>query len=102
MFALFRAQGKPFGLGFFRQARVIGQIKRLLRRGVALLGQHQPEPFGSAALDSDISIAPGPIFSAQRAFGDYLRLNYGHPWEPRTAEAMATLGKLIGAAGWRV
>lgn len=49
------------------------------------------------ALAAGISIAPGPIFSAKREFGRYLRLNFGHPdtdTERREA-AMATLGRLI-------
>jgi DNA-binding transcriptional MocR family regulator len=47
------------------------------------------------ALEVGISIAPGPIFSAQREFGNYLRLNFGHPDSPRRHAAMATLGELI-------
>ena len=47
------------------------------------------------ALELGISIAPGPIFSAQREFGHYLRLNFGHPDSPRRQAAMATLGELI-------
>jgi DNA-binding transcriptional MocR family regulator len=47
------------------------------------------------ALEVGISIAPGPIFSAQREFGNYLRLNFGHPDSPRRQAAMATLGELI-------
>ena len=33
-----------------------------------------------AALGHGISIAPGPLFSATGGFGNFLRLNYGHPW----------------------
>jgi DNA-binding transcriptional MocR family regulator len=51
-----------------------------------------------AALHNGISIAPGPIFSAQRSFNDYLRLNYGHPWDGRAAQAMGRLGELIHQA----
>lgn len=47
------------------------------------------------ALELGISIAPGPIFSAQREFGHYLRLNFGHPDSPSRQAAMATLGELI-------
>lgn len=49
------------------------------------------------ALARGISIAPGPIFSAKREFGHYLRLNFGHPDTPRQQEAMLTLGALIAA-----
>lgn len=48
-----------------------------------------------AALKAGISIAPGPIFSAQRGFADYVRINCGHPWDDGMEAAMATLGKLI-------
>lgn len=64
-----------------------------LPHGISALAVHR------AALASGISIAPGPIFSAQRGFTDYLRLNYGHPWEERAADAMARLGRLIAQAG---
>lgn len=47
------------------------------------------------ALERGISIAPGPIFSAQRGFTDYVRLNYGHNWDEEMEAAIATLGKII-------
>lgn len=47
------------------------------------------------ALDAGISTAPGPIFSAKREFGHYLRLNFGHSDSERQRAAMATLGELI-------
>jgi len=62
---------------------------------VKLPGEVNTLDIHRSALDNGISIAPGPIFSAQRSYRDYLRLNYGHPWEERTAEAIAMLGKLI-------
>jgi DNA-binding transcriptional MocR family regulator len=49
------------------------------------------------AMSLGISIAPGPIFSAKRAFKNCLRLNYGHAWDQRTEQALATLGRLAGA-----
>ncbi|QEQ25498.1 PLP-dependent aminotransferase family protein [Achromobacter xylosoxidans] len=48
-----------------------------------------------AALDHGISIAPGPLFSSSGAFGNYLRLNCGHPWSDAMEQGMATLGKLM-------
>jgi DNA-binding transcriptional MocR family regulator len=42
-----------------------------------------------------ISIAPGPIFSAQRKYRNYIRLNFGHPWSPVIERAVSTLGRLI-------
>lgn len=52
-----------------------------------------------SALALGISVAPGPMFSAVRSFGNCLRLNYGHPWDARTEAAMAQLGKIIAANG---
>jgi len=64
-----------------------------LPQGVDALQIHQQ------ALSHGISIAPGPIFSAKRDFANYLRLNYGHPWDPRMEAAVQTLGKLVSIAG---
>jgi DNA-binding transcriptional MocR family regulator len=50
------------------------------------------------ALARGISVAPGPIFSSRGQFANCLRLNYGHPWNARMEDAMATLGKLAAAA----
>jgi DNA-binding transcriptional MocR family regulator len=47
------------------------------------------------ALAVGISIAPGPIFSAQRKYRNYIRLNYGHEWSQKVDDAIAILGKLI-------
>ena len=49
------------------------------------------------ALSLGISVAPGPIFSATRAFTNCLRLNYGHAWDARAEQALATLGRLAKA-----
>lgn len=49
------------------------------------------------ALAQGISFAPGPIFSANRQYQHCARLNYGHPWDDRSEQAMATLGRLIAA-----
>ncbi|WP_020410166.1 GntR family transcriptional regulator MpaR [Hahella ganghwensis] len=46
------------------------------------------------ALAQGISIAPGPIFSATRGFRQYVRLNYGHPWEQEFEKAMEVLGRI--------
>lgn len=50
------------------------------------------------ALSLGISVAPGPMFSAQRAFTHFIRLNYGHPWDARSEAAIATLGRLAAAS----
>jgi DNA-binding transcriptional MocR family regulator len=47
------------------------------------------------ALESNISIAPGPMFSARREFRNCLRLNYGHPWTMQMDRAIAELGGII-------
>ena len=46
------------------------------------------------ALSLGISVAPGPMFSAQRSFGNCLRLNYGHRWDERAEAALASLARL--------
>lgn len=47
------------------------------------------------ALAQGISLTPGPIFSATERFRNCARLNYGHPWDKRSEEAMAMLGRMI-------
>ena len=47
------------------------------------------------ALEHNISVAPGPIFSARREFARAIRLNYGHPWSAQSERAIKTLGELI-------
>jgi DNA-binding transcriptional MocR family regulator len=49
------------------------------------------------ALSLGISVAPGPMFSAQRSFANCLRLNYGHAWDRRAEAALVTLGRLVAA-----
>lgn len=58
-------------------------------------------PAGTNALDIHrhalalgISVAPGPIFSAHQGFSNCLRLNYGHRWDEKMENAIATLGRL--------
>jgi DNA-binding transcriptional MocR family regulator len=46
------------------------------------------------ALMEGISTAPGPMFSANRSYGNCLRLNYGHPWSPSIEKAVARIGAL--------
>jgi DNA-binding transcriptional MocR family regulator len=47
------------------------------------------------ALDSGITIAPGPMFSARRQFRNFIRLNYGHPWTAAMDQAVARLGSIL-------
>lgn len=46
------------------------------------------------ALEAGISIAPGPIFSAQPRYAHHIRLNCGQAWSPRVEAALSTLGSL--------
>ncbi|MDM0047539.1 PLP-dependent aminotransferase family protein [Variovorax sp. J22R115] len=46
------------------------------------------------ARERGISLAPGPLFSANRRFTHCLRLNYGHGGDPRFTSAMQTVGQL--------
>jgi DNA-binding transcriptional MocR family regulator len=45
------------------------------------------------AMAAGISVAPGPMFSASHAFGDCLRLNYGHPCAARVDAARRLIGR---------
>jgi DNA-binding transcriptional MocR family regulator len=49
------------------------------------------------ALALGINIAPGQIFSATRQFANCLRINYGHPRDPRFEPALRTIGELAAA-----
>lgn len=42
-----------------------------------------------------ISIAPGPIFSAQQKFTNYIRLNYGQNWNMRYEMSLNALGEIV-------
>jgi DNA-binding transcriptional MocR family regulator len=64
---------------------------------IELPGQVNTLDIHRQALSLGVSVAPGPMFSAQRKFTDCLRLNYGHSWDARAEAAVATLGRL--AAG---
>lgn len=47
------------------------------------------------ALEHQISIAPGMIFSPSGGYNNCFRLNCGMPWSDEIDQAMQTLGKLI-------
>jgi len=49
------------------------------------------------ALMHDISIAPGQLFSSDRRFKNFIRINYGHADDARIAQAMRTVGTLASA-----
>ncbi|WP_374109873.1 PLP-dependent aminotransferase family protein [Pelomonas sp. CA6] len=50
------------------------------------------------AMAQGISTAPGPLFSADGRFGHHLRLNVGHPGDPRFDPALRRVGELACAA----
>lgn len=47
------------------------------------------------ALQQDIGITPGILFSATRRFKNYLRINCGSPWDETNQTGMETLGKIV-------
>ncbi len=47
------------------------------------------------ALNSGITVAPGPMFSARREFKNFIRVNCGHPWTAALDGAIAQLGSLL-------
>lgn len=49
------------------------------------------------ALQHGISLAPGPIFSADQRFAHCVRINYGHPAQARLEQALQTVGELATA-----
>jgi DNA-binding transcriptional MocR family regulator len=46
------------------------------------------------ALEREVSIAPGPIFSAGQRFSNCIRLSCGAPWSETIERAVRTLGRL--------
>ena len=47
------------------------------------------------ALEHNIGITPGMLFSATRKFKNYIRINCGFPWTPETEEALEQLADII-------
>ncbi|WP_257451364.1 aminotransferase-like domain-containing protein [Archangium lipolyticum] len=105
--------------GYDRHLRTLRRrLEAQVRQVVEAVGEHFPEgtratrPEGGSllwvelprkvdalvlharALEAGISIAPGPIFSAQKRYGNFIRLSCGFPWSPRLEGALATLGCL--------
>lgn len=50
------------------------------------------------ALAAGITLAPGPLFSPQGEFKNFIRLNCSHPYTVKTERAMRLLGKIINEA----
>ena len=49
------------------------------------------------ALSQDISLAPGPLFSADRRFRHHVRINFGHPDHPGFEQGLKTVGTIAAA-----
>ena len=47
------------------------------------------------ALQKNIGVTPGILFSATRRFKNYLRINCGFPWNETNERAIATLGQIV-------
>ena len=47
------------------------------------------------ALEHNIGITPGMLFSATRKFRNYIRINCGSPWDDKNIQALEQLGQLI-------
>lgn len=47
------------------------------------------------ALESGISIAPGPIFSATQKYRNYLRLSCARPWDERQERALGLIAGML-------
>lgn len=49
------------------------------------------------ALEHDITLAPGRLFSAKNEYGNCIRLNYSYTWSKESESAIILLGRLIAA-----
>jgi DNA-binding transcriptional MocR family regulator len=47
------------------------------------------------ALENNISITPGILFSATRRYRNHLRINCGFPWNQTNVNALKTLGQIV-------
>ncbi len=52
------------------------------------------ERLAREARAAGISVAPGSLFSADGGFGNFIRINCGHPWTARIERAVGVLGDL--------
>ncbi len=69
-------------------------------RGGFLLWCELPEEVDSMRLFTEaraagISIAPGPFFSPDGRFKNFIRINCGYPWDARIERAVGVLGHLV-------
>ncbi len=48
------------------------------------------------ALEHNIGVTPGILFSATRRFRNHLRINCGFPWNDNNVNGLKTLGQIVG------
>ena len=53
------------------------------------------------AMERGISVAPGPMFSAKRAYRNCLRINYGHPFMDEMEAGVAEVGAITTSLAQR-
>jgi len=95
-----------------QQAHLLEAVRRYFPRGTRVTQPEGgyfawvelPEDVDSVrvyreAMKANISVSPGPIFSAQRGYKNCLRLNYGHPWSPALEQGIRTLARLAMREG---
>jgi len=46
------------------------------------------------ALRKNIVIAPGPLFTMSKRYGNFIRLSYTEAWSPAVEDAVATIGRI--------
>lgn len=62
---------------------------------VGLPGRVDALQLYARALEHNITIGPGHMFSAQNSFSHFIRLNYSYPWSAGIEAAVRTLGRLV-------
>jgi DNA-binding transcriptional MocR family regulator len=76
------------------------EVRHTAPRGGHVLWLQLPERIDAvelydAASASGVQFAPGPMFSASRAYGDFMRINTGFPYTDATDQQLVALGRLI-------
>lgn len=49
------------------------------------------------ALQHNVTVGPGLMFSARNAYPNYIRLNYSYPWNDQLEAAVRTVGRIAAA-----
>lgn len=75
-------------------------VKITRPKGGFLLWVEMPESVDALklddlALEEKISIAPGPMFSAEQGFRNYIRISCANAWTPKIERAVTRLGALV-------